>query len=397
VFTKLKKKFVIINMSLLTVVFIAIFSVIYMLTAAAGERQTEMTLNAIMFAPQRPFPDNPRVATCMIVELDEENHIITKFSFMNMSPETFTEAVVQAIQNKAVSGKIKIGETHYAFLKNKNPYGTKIVFVDRTSQHQTLINLLLVFTIVGGISLFLLLFISIYFANKSIAPIKEAFEKQNQFVADASHELRTPLAVIKTNLALITASGEETVNSQSRWLDYIASQTDRMTNLVNDMLSLARYDFMENKPDFFDFDLSQLVSSTLLSFEAIFFENHITLESEIKPRVFLNGNKESIEKVISILMNNAIKHTPVNGSIFVQLTSKKNKIELKITNTGQEIPPEYLEKIFERFYRLDTARTREDGGYGLGLAIAKSIVEQHQGKIYAQSNPGIGTSFVVEL
>lgn len=396
-FDKLKRKFVIINMSLLTAVFVAIFSVIFLLTALAGERQTEFALNTIMFAPPRPFPDNPVMATSMVAELDKQGNVIKTFSFMNMSQETISAAIDQATDNRALSGKIKIEDTHYAFLKHNTSYGTKIAFVDRTAQHRTLMNLLLIFLVVGGVSLVLLLLISIYFANKSIEPIKEVFEKQQQFIADASHELRTPLSVIKTNLALITDNSEETVKSQARWIGYISSQTDRMSNLIDDMLALARFDYTETRLPFARFDLSQVVNSTLLSFEAVFFENHIILDSQIQPDVFLNGDKESIKKVINILIDNAIKNTPADGSISVQLTSDKNKTEIRVSNTGPGIPAEHLDKIFERFYRVDTSRTRENGGYGLGLAIAKSIVEQHQGRIYARSNPGVDTTFVVEL
>ncbi len=394
-FDKLKRKFVIINMSLLTAVFIAIFSVIYLLTALAGERQTEFALNTIMFAPPRPFPNNPVMATSIVVELDKQGNIIKTFTFMNISQKTISAAIDQATDIRALSGKIKIEDTYYAFLKHNTSYVTKIAFVDRTAQHRTLMNLLLIFLVVGGVSLVLLLLISIYFANKSIEPIKEVFEKQQQFIADASHELRTPLSVIKTNLALITDNSEETVKSQARWIGYISSQTDRMSNLVDDMLALARFDYTEIRLPFSRFDLSQVVNSTLLSFEAVFFENHITLDSQIQPDVFLSGDKESIKKVINILIDNAIKNTPANGRISLQLTADKTQIT--VSNTGPGIPAEHLDKIFERFYRVDTSRTRENGGYGLGLAIAKSIIEQHQGRIYARSSPGVDTTFIVEL
>ncbi len=394
-FDKLKRKFVIINMSLLTAVFVAIFSVIFLLTALAGERQTEFALNTIMFAPPRPFPNNPVMATSIVVELDKQGNIIKTFTFMNISQKTISAAIDQATDTRALSGKIKIEDTYYAFLKHNTSYVTKIAFVDRTAQHRTLMNLLVIFLVVGGMSLVLLLLISIYFANKSIEPIKEVFEKQQQFIADASHELRTPLSVIKTNLALITDNSEETVKSQARWIGYISSQTDRMSNLVDDMLALARFDYTEIRLPFSRFDLSQVVNSTLLSFEAVFFENHITLDSQIQPDVFLSGDKESIKKVINILIDNAIKNTPANGRISVQLTADKTQIT--VSNTGPGIPAEHLDKIFQRFYRMDTSRTRENGGYGLGLAIAKSIIEQHQGRIYARSSPGVDTTFIVEL
>ncbi len=396
-FYKLKRKFVTINMALLTIVFAAIFSVIYMLTAIAGDRQTEFALNTVMFAPPRSFPDDPMSATSMTAELDKENNIVKTFSFMNINREVIARAVRQAYKTEALSGKIRIEEARYAFLKQETPHGAKIVFVDRTPQHRTLMNMLQIFLTVGGISLILLFGISIYFANKSIKPIQEVFEKQKQFIADASHELRTPLTVIKTNLALIAANSEATVKSQARWIEYISTQTDRMAGLVDDMLALARIDHVKMRPLFSGFDLSQVVNGILLSFEVVLFEDHITLKPCIQGEVYLNGDQEGIRKVVNILIDNAVKNTPINGIITVSLASSENKTKLRVTNTGPGIAAQDLGKIFERFYRADTARGRENGGYGLGLAIAKSIVEQHRGRIYATSKPGAETAFVVEL
>jgi signal transduction histidine kinase len=396
-FDKLKRKFVIINMSLLTLVFAAIFSVIYIVTAVAADRQTEMALTQLMFSPSLSYAGDPRTATSIVAELNEKGAVVKTSSFVNISNDVVGEAIKQALQAEASSDNIKIKDTYYAFLKQSSAQGTKIVFVDRTAQRQTLMDLLLNFLLVGGGSLIILLLVSIYFANRSIDPIKEMFEKQKQFIADASHELRTPLTVIKTNLALITANSTETVKSQAKWLDYISSQSDRMSELAEDMLALSVLDNMKIKPIFNRFNLSKTLSSTILSFEAIFFENNITIHTQIQADVFINGDEEGIKKVINILIDNAVKNTPENGEITASLAVEKNKIKITVKNSGRGIPAEHLEKIFERFYRADTSRARESGGYGLGLAIAKSIVEKHQGNIYARSNPGADTTFIVEL
>jgi len=396
-FNKLKRKFVIINMSLLTLVFAAIFSVIYIVTAVAADRQTEMALTKIMYSPTLSYSSDPRAATSIVAELNQTGAVVKTSSLVNIGNDVVREAIEQALQSEASSDKIKIGDTYYAFLKQNSAQGTKIVFVDRTAQRQTLMDLLLNFLLVGGGSLIILLLVSIYFANKSIDPIKEVFEKQKQFIADASHELKTPLTVIKTNLALITANSAETVKSQAKWLDYISSQSDRMSSLAEDMLALSVLDNMEIKPLFSRFNLSKTLTSTILSFEAIFFENNITIHTQIQPDVFINGDQEEIKKVINILIDNAVKNTPENGEITASLAVEKNKIKITVKNSGRGIPAEHLEKIFERFYRADTSRARESGGYGLGLAIAKSIVKKHQGNIYARSNPGVDTAFIVEL
>ena len=396
-FNKLKRKFVIINMCLLSIVFLSIFSAIYLLTANTAERQTSFALEQLISSPPRRAPENPTMASSILVDLDKEGKIIHTFSYMNIDSEIVSQAVAEATAINDSTGKIKIGDTYYAFLKQQKPQGTKLGFIDRTPQQRTLNNFLIIFVSVGSGSLVLLLFVSVFFANRAIAPIKETFEKQKQFIADASHELKTPLTVIRTNASLVLENENETVKSQAKWLEYIVSQTDKMSGLLESMLSLAKMDYSEQSVRFAEFDLSKTLTGALLSFEAVFFERKIRSEADIQPGIKLYGDRDGIKRLVDILIDNAAKNTEGNGSISVSLKNEKNKIEFKIRNTGRGIPPEHIEKIFERFYRVDSSRSSESGGQGLGLSIAKSIVEQHKGKIYARSNMGVDTTFIVEL
>ena len=206
-------------------------------------------------------------------------------------------------------------------------------------------------------------------------------KSQKQFIADASHELKTPLTIIKTNTSLVLSNPEDTIKNQSKWIKYIESQSDRMSNLVNEMLSLAKLDIEENKLILSSIDISKIIENMLISFDAIIFENNISLEENITKNIFIDGNEESIRKLFSILMDNAIKYTNLKGKISVDLYLDRAKAILEIKNTGEGIDREHLDKIFERFYRIDNSRARDTGGYGLGLSIAKSIVDQHKGKI----------------
>lgn len=396
-FNKLKIRFVIINMSLLTFVFAAIFGVIFVLVAISGERQTDFALHTIMDAPPHRAPRDPMSASSIIIDLDEQDNIVRTVTHWQIEQPLLEEAVQTVMARKAEKTKLKLENTYYASLRRPVPGGTRIVLVDRTPQQNTLFSLLMIFAVTGGLSLVMLFFISLYLANRAIQPIKEAFDKQQQFIADASHELKTPLTIIRTNLSLLNANGEETVKSQSKWIDFISSQTDRLVKLVDDMLTLTRLDFPAPKVVPGDFNLSRTLEGELLSFEAAAFENKIALTTAIQPALKLKGDKEGIKRLLGILMDNAIKNTPEHGQVSVCLETDKNTIKIRVKNSGEGIPPEQLEKIFERFYRVDTSRARESGGYGLGLAIARSIVEQHQGKIYAQSNVGVDTTFIVEL
>jgi signal transduction histidine kinase len=245
--------------------------------------------------------------------------------------------------------------------------------------------------------LIVIFFISRFFANKSIIPIKEAFDKQKQFIADASHELKTPLAVINTNVDVLLSNGEDAINTQSKWLHYIKSEVERMTKLTNDLLYLTQVNYSDIKMIYSDFNMSDTVESIILTMEAVIYENDILLDYSIEPNLTIYGNSEQIKQVVMILLDNALKYTDPNGNINLNLKREYSNIVLSLTNTGEGIPEEHLDKIFDRFYRIDKSRSRNSGGYGLGLAIAKTIVEQHGGKISVKSILNGSTTFKVEL
>lgn len=396
-FDKLKKKFILINMSLLTMVFVLIFGTIYISTSISMEKDLEHELKNTMSNPRKLGPNFPMMSSSVIIELDADNNIAKVTSYTEVDEDILEETIYTIIKSENNLDKIKIEGSSYGYLKEYTTKGLKIVLMSREQQISVLNNLLKVFIGIGGISLILLLFISIYLTNRTIKPIKESFEKQKQFIANASHELKTPLTIIRTNTSLVLSNKNKTVESQSKWLNYIDNQIERMSKLIDEMLSLAKLDTGKELEEFKAFDISKLINNVLLTFEAVFFENNIQLSSNIEEDVTIKGDRENIKKVLIILLDNAIKYTNKNGKIDVELNHDKNKIKLKVKNTGEGINKEDLDKIFERFYRVDTSRARETGGYGLGLSIAKSIVESHNGKIYAESNIGKDTTFIIEF
>lgn len=362
-FKKLKTRFILINMYLLTVVFITILGSLYFMMNLSINRDTNMTLNSLLSNDPKPKPNSGNI----IIELDSGGNITNYFTHINydITVVKLQNTVSTVYESDKGSGKIKIDDYTFKYAKRSFGNGTKIVLLNISSEESLKIRLIQIFVLIGGLSLILLLFISIYLTNKSIEPIKETFNKQKQFIADASHELKTPLTIIKTNTSLLLGNPEDSIKNQSKWIKYIETQSDRMSELINDMLSLAKLDIDENRLILSDIDLSNII--------------------------------ESIKKLFSIIMDNAVKYTNKNGTICVNLFTDKSKVKLIVKNTGDGIPKENLEKIFERFYRVNDSRDRETGGYGLGLSIAKSIVEQHKGKIYATSNLHKDTSFTVEL
>lgn len=396
-FKKLKKKFILINMLLLTTVFIGIFGAIYMITAYNMERDMEMRLKSSMYNPPKPIPQKEKMDMSIVIDLDNLNNVVNISSRINIDDWSLDDITKEIVNNRNEMGRIKINSESYSYLKKGFGYNNKIVLISRAYQQEVLLNLFEVFIFVGLISLIVLFLISIYFTNKTIIPLEETFIKQKQFIADASHELRTPLTIIKTNISLLEENKKNTIESQEKWIRYIDSQANRMSTLINEMLILANLDMNNNIGKFANLNLSKLLNNMLLIFEVVIFENGLILNEDIDDDIFIVGQKEQIKKLISILIDNAIKYTNKGGSISVTLKLDKNKVKLIVKNTGEGIANEHLEKIFERFYRIDTSRGRETGGYGLGLSIAKSIVEDCKGRIYAESILDENVSFVVEL
>lgn len=396
-FKKLRFKLLLINMSLLTSVFIAIFGTIFIISSINMNREISNSLHALIYNAPKPGPN----VSFITLDINQNGDIIRQNESFNI---TVDNSLLKDISNKIMdtkntSGTISISDSNYAYLKyvNLNTKITKIAFVNKTNYELILYQLVKSFLLVGILSLIILFIISVYLTNKSIKPIKEAFDKQKQFIADASHELKTPITIIKTNTSLILSNPNDTILNQTKWINYINSQTDRMSKLIDEMLSLAKLDAKENNIILNPINISKIIESIILMFDAIIYENNINLETNISKDIFIKGDKENLKKLFSIIMDNAIKHINKNGTLSINLFVDKNKVKVIIKNTGEGIAKENLEKIFDRYYRADDSRLRETGGYGLGLAIAKSIVLQHKGKIYAQSTLNKDTSFIIEL
>ena len=399
-FKKLKNKFIFMNMILLTTVFVGIFGTIYVSTAYSLNNDMKMQLwNNIMLPQQqnKPTPKDNKMDMSIKINLDTKNEIVNVTSRLNTDDLDINGMVEKVVNNSKEMSSIKIDGESYAYLKASISDGTLIVLISKSFQQDVLGNLLKIFLVVGLLSLIVLFIVSIYFTNKAIKPLEETFIKQKQFIADASHELRTPLTIIKTNVSILKENKQQTIESQGKWINYIDSQASRMSTLINEMLSLANLDANKKKGEVTKLELDRVLSDALLVFEVVIFEKGLILEEYINDNIFISGEKDQIKKLISILMDNAIKYTNKNGKIKVSLTVEKNKARLEVKNTGEGIEREHLEKIFERFYRVDNSRDRETGGYGLGLSIAKAITEEHKGRIYAESIVGEYTSFIVEL
>ena len=246
-------------------------------------------------------------------------------------------------------------------------------------------------SVLAAAAAYLLLCLAAYLLiRRMLRPVQEAFDKQRQFIWDASHELKTPLAVIGTNAQVL--EGEIGSNE---YLGYITSEVNRSNKLLNDLLALARMDKKTIKPEFKETDLGKAVLSVVLPFESTVFEAGKKLETDIEEGLTCMGDGEMIRQLTVILLGNALKYSDEGGTISVSTGRKGKSCYLQVKNTGQGIAPQDLDKIFDRFYRADQAHNREVEGFGLGLSIAKDIVDIHKGKIKVESEEGKETAFTV--
>lgn len=409
-FNKLRNKFLILNLTIISITMLIAFGSIYLITYKNVKNEINLELrktsqldrkpNNDMKEPRPDFQDKQdqqRPSVFFTITTDKSGNIIESFSIFEVTDEFYNAAKAEALDTNKETGSFKLGGNYWAFLKRPSFEGYRIVFVDTTSRQGILINLIYTFLAVAFVMLIAIFFISRFFANRSIEPIKEAFEKQKQFIADASHELKTPLAVINTNVDVLLSNSEDTIETQSKWLYYIKSEVERMTKLTKDLLYLTQVDYSDVKMIFSDLNVSETVENVIMTMEALIFENDILLDYDIEPNLLTHGNAEQISQVVMILLDNALKYTKRKGKVNVLLKKAHNNIVLSITNTGKGIPEDSLSKIFDRFYRVDKSRSRNSGGYGLGLPIAKAIVTQHSGRISAKSAVNESTTFTVEL
>ena len=301
-----------------------------------------------------------------------QDYIIVQSSNLS-NDKAINEYVIKIAKKNTEKGII--GKYIYK-VRKINPNTVRITFVENenTISH---IKMIFIFSIIIAITSLLAIYKLAKKVSKMIVkPVEETFEKQKQFISDASHELKTPLAVIEANSDVL-----ENEIGKNKWINYIQNETESMNKLINELLLLAKIENVDNVKEYEQLNLSKEVEIILSMFESMAYEKQVNITSKISENITMNGNKEDIEHIVSTLTDNAIKHTKAPKEVEVELKKEKNEIILEVKNMGDPIPEKEREKIFERFYRIDKSRNRNEKRYGLGLAIAKSTVEKYNGKI----------------
>lgn len=389
---KLRLKFVLVNMVIVTCMLLVIFGLTVEHTKSKLDRECENALQTLAYGTQYPSA-SIRLPHFVIQVNIHGNVSISGNSYHDLKDQDFIQDLIQSVYTEGkASGYLDEYELRYIVVSDV--FSQKLVFVDVSGHRAALVTLIQGCCMIGAAALVAFLVISILLARWAVKPVEKAWQQQKQFISDASHELKTPLTVVMSNAELLQ-SPEFDEDNKKQFADSILTMTRQMRNLVEGMLELTRTENGQVKKAFAKIELSRKVGDALLPFEPVFFEKGMILHSEIQSDITLYGSWDHLRQVLEVLLDNAAKYS-TKGIIHVKLQRQgRGHCLLTVSNPGQPIDPKDLERIFERFYRADAARSRT-GSFGLGLSIARAIIREHNGKIWAQSNE-TGNCFFVQL
>ena len=393
---QLRSKLVAAIMLVSTLLLCILLSLIYQFTAVNLEAENIRMMQAVndsagfgRFSPDAPSP-NDRLHYFVLSRGPRGDLMVIG----NTNFDLDDRALVMELYNTAAadsddSGELKEYSLRYCRLMDAR--GEAYVFSDISDEIATLKTLRNNCIMIGLASFLLILLISYFLVKWMVQPVERSWEQQKQFVADASHELKTPLTVIVTNVEMLE-SPEFTPAQKTELVSNISAMTGRMRSLVEGLLDLARVDSGVVKTAFAPLNYSQLVEDSLLPFEPLFFESGRMLESEITPEIRLNGSAGHLSQVTDILLDNALKYSYEGSTVRLTLQQHGRHGLLCVDSPGAPISPEDLKNIFRRFYTVDKSRT--GSSYGLGLSIAHAIIQEHNGKIWAESTDEHNRFFV---
>lgn len=422
---KLKRKFVALIVGILAFVLTVVFAVVcyfdWQTSAADAEEILAASIAQVAdtrahngfhggrgpmlgFMPgENSRHDLPQVdaATAVYYEADGQLHHID--DSRGMLSDEVAEAAQGAVAD-APNGLGTLDSLGLVYLKASEAGTTYVAFAD-----DSLVNgwqrLLVMLIAIEVIILIIFFFVAMGFARWALRPVEEAWRKQRTFVADASHELKTPLSIMSANTSILLDEPEMPLEERERWLESSMQAADGMQVLLNEMLDLASMDDGDGGKQgaeapsdvptaMEECDLSRMAMASALQFESVSYERGFALEEAIEPGVQAVAVRESVRKVIDILMDNACKYVNEGGQVMVSVAAQGAHAVFAVSNTGSVIPQEDLERVFDRFYRADESRT--SGGHGLGLSIAQQLVHEMGGTLEAQSGDGM-TTFTLRL
>lgn len=326
----------------------------------------------------KPSEDSKMSSVFFTVEMDDKGNTvrIDISRIASITEDEAAEIAAQVMNYSKQEGRFE--QFRYKITASQFGNGATMVFLDTSVQTLSLLRVLLLSVIIGIACWLLMLVLVMLLSRRAIRPIAANFERQKQFVTDAGHEIKTPLAIILAN-----TDAMELHNGENKWSGNIKEQVVRLNGLMQNLLTLSKIDEIKVSLSKEALDLSDIAEQTADMFDEAMGLKNITLEKHIQPGVIINAERELISRLFSILLDNAVKYSKQDGKISLEVYRNDKKATLIVANTCEELPACPPDKLFDRFYRADAART-QTGGYGIGLSAAKSITDAHSGSITAE-------------
>ena len=409
---RLQRKFILISTVAVLSVIALVFGVILILNISSMNRNMDILADRVSEGGGRfpgafdelPFPDkmppkNEQNFDFITPETPFSTRHFTVFFDRNGNVvETFTDSIYAIDEDTAIEYAEKVMEdekkrgwiSSYRYKVFSAEMGYGVVFVDGSMSRSAMMQSMTIAGIVLLGCAALVLILIFLLSKKAVKPIAESYEKQKQFVTDANHELKTPLTLIMANVEIA-----ELELGKNEWLDDIRAEGHRMTELVNQLVALSRMDEEGQLMNVTKVSFGKLVADTISEFESLAKDRGKALNASIDKEITYLGDEALLHRLVGILMDNAIKYCDQGGEISVSLRRGK-RVSLTVENTYSAVGDIELHRLFDRFYRADKAR-RFTGGYGVGLSMAKAIVEKHKGEITAYRKGGTHIGFKVVL
>ncbi len=393
---RLRRKFIIVNMSIVTVMLAVIFGLILFFTKSNMEHDSVQLLRSVAMMPVAPdipdkFPQKMPLSVFTVYKTNENEYSVNGNEIIDFSDHKLISEIYDlAIRSKNETGVLE--EYNLRFHISHNPVHKSVFFADISDEIKTLRQLTYTCIFILIMSLVLFFVISMLLARLTVKPVETAWNQQKQFIADASHELKTPLTVIMTNAEMLL-DDNHSEKKRVQFSESILTMSKQMRGLTESLLELARSDNNSREAVYEDADLSGIVSEAVLPFEPLYYEKDITLNCEIEGGLIVGGDSAGLYRLMDILLDNAMKYSYPHTEVVVRLKKHKDHCVLSVANHGDSISKLDLKNIFKRFYQIDKSRNANHS-YGLGLSIAESIVKQHKGKIWAESSDGLNVFWV---
>ncbi len=393
---KLRIKFILLTMALLLLVLAVIMGTVNLLNYRHVLDSADQTL-ALILEGNGSFPDNfnsgnKPFASEMSPELPFESRFFTVLlaedgtalfadtgkiaAVTQETAATYAEEVWDSQHTKGFMGE-------YRYAVQKNTTGSMVVFLDCGRQLSAANSFLLISVGISLAGFFVVSMLLYIISARIVKPISDSYEKQRQFITNASHDLKTPITIIDAEMDIL-----EMDHGENEWLQDIRKQTKRLSELIQELVFLSRMEEKENHFQMIDFPISDVVEETAQSFESLAVTQEKTFAMQIQPMLSYCGDEKTIRRLVTILLDNALKYSDEKGNITISFEKADRALRLIVHNTCPPIAAEDIKHLFDRFYRGDKSRNSQTGGYGIGLSIAKAIVEAHNGTIRATTKDG---------